>query len=376
MGLSSFIKSQFVLHLLIGYIFLVSGLIVNLLQLCTLPLWPINRSLYRHVNCRLAYSHWSQLVLLLEWWSGTSCTIYTDPQTYEHFGKEHAIVVLNHNFEIDFLCGWTVCERFGVLGSSKVLAKKQLSYVPLIGWSWYFLEIVFCKRSWAEDSVTVARDLQRLRDYPENFWLLLHCEGTRFTPEKHAISMEVAERKGLPKLKHHLLPRTRGFALCVQNLRGTVPAIYDCTLNFRGHTKPSLLGVVYGRTYKADMCVRRIPMEDIPEDEKECGDWLNKLYKEKDDLQEEYEQSGKFPGQMFQPPRRPWVPLNWAFWASLLLSPLFHFAAGVATSGSALAIAGLIAVVIAASVGVRQLISVTEIDKGSSYGINQSKKGS
>jgi lysophosphatidic acid acyltransferase/lysophosphatidylinositol acyltransferase len=33
--------------------------------------------------------------------------------------------------------------------------------------------------------------------------------------------MEVAEKKSLPKLKHHLLPRTKGFWVAVQNLRGT-----------------------------------------------------------------------------------------------------------------------------------------------------------
>lgn len=49
---------------------------------------------------------------------------------------------------------------------------------------------------------------------------LLHCEGTRFTEKKHKISMEVAEKKGLPKLKYHLLPRTKGFCVTVQNLRG------------------------------------------------------------------------------------------------------------------------------------------------------------
>lgn len=32
--------------------------------------------------------------------------------------------------------------------------------------------------------------------------------------------MEVAEKKGLPKLKYHLLPRTKGFSVTVQNLRG------------------------------------------------------------------------------------------------------------------------------------------------------------
>lgn len=49
---------------------------------------------------------------------------------------------------------------------------------------------------------------------------LLYCEGTRFTQKKHKISMEVAERKGLPKLKYHLLPRTKGFCVTVQHLRG------------------------------------------------------------------------------------------------------------------------------------------------------------
>lgn len=145
-----------------------------------------------------------ELVAALEWWSGTECTLYTDPKTYPLYGKENAIVVLNHAFEIDFLCGWTYCERFGVLGvrdsarnfathfmsvptlqvltyalfflfpqSSKVLAKKELSYVPVIGWMWYFLEIAFCKRKWEEDRKTVVKTLQNLHDYPENFWVCL-----------------------------------------------------------------------------------------------------------------------------------------------------------------------------------------------------------
>lgn len=57
--------------------------------------------------------------MLLEWWSGTECTLYTDQATVDKFGKEHVIVILNHNYEIDFLCGWTMCERFGILGVSE-----------------------------------------------------------------------------------------------------------------------------------------------------------------------------------------------------------------------------------------------------------------
>nr|XP_020639569.1 1-acyl-sn-glycerol-3-phosphate acyltransferase gamma isoform X1 [Pogona vitticeps]XP_020639570.1 1-acyl-sn-glycerol-3-phosphate acyltransferase gamma isoform X1 [Pogona vitticeps]XP_020639571.1 1-acyl-sn-glycerol-3-phosphate acyltransferase gamma isoform X1 [Pogona vitticeps]XP_020639572.1 1-acyl-sn-glycerol-3-phosphate acyltransferase gamma isoform X1 [Pogona vitticeps]XP_020639573.1 1-acyl-sn-glycerol-3-phosphate acyltransferase gamma isoform X1 [Pogona vitticeps] len=397
MGLIAFLKTQFIVHLLIGFVFVVSGLIINFIQLCTLILWPINKQFYRRVNCRLSYSLWSQLVMLLEWWSGTECTLFSDQATVDKFGKEHVIIILNHNFEIDFLCGWTMTERFGVLGSSKVLAKKELLYVPLIGWTWYFLEIVFCKRKWEEDRDTVVEGLKRLSDYPEYMWFLLYCEGTRFTETKHRISMEVAESKGLPKLKYHLLPRTRGFTTAVQCLRGTVSAVYDVTLNFRGNKNPSLLGILYGKKYEADMCVRRFPLEDIPLDEKEAAKWLHKLYQEKglndvnsslrilrlgilffplfkDALQEKYNQEGTFPGQQFKPPRRPWTLLNFFFWATILLSPLFKFGFGIFASGSPLLILAFLGFVGAASFGVRRLIGVTEIEKGSSYGNQEFKK--
>lgn len=55
------------------------------------------------------------------------------------------------------------------------MAKKELRFLPIIGWMWYFLEIVFCKRKWEEDRRTVAESLQNLHDYPENFWV---CFGS------------------------------------------------------------------------------------------------------------------------------------------------------------------------------------------------------
>ncbi|KAK2896928.1 hypothetical protein QQF64_005460 [Cirrhinus molitorella] len=345
-----------------------NGIIINLLQLCTLPLWPINKQLARKINCRLGYSISSQLVALLEWWSGTECTLYTDPESYKLYGKENAIVVLNHNFEIDFMTGWTFCERFGVLGSSKVLAKKELSFVPVIGWMWYFLEIVFCKRKWEEDRKTVVQSLRNLQDYPEKFWFLLHCEGTRFTEKKHKISMEVAEKKGLPKLKYHLLPRTKGFCVTVQNLRGTVTAVYDSTLNFRNNEMPTLLGVLNGKKYHADLYVRRIPLDTIPEDESECAAWLHKLYQEKDEFQEHYRQTGRFPGPITNPPRQLWALLNWLFWVCLLVYPLCMLLLQLLLSGSTFTVVCTFVFCLAVSVGIRWMIGQTEIDKSSNYG--------
>uniref|UniRef100_UPI0037E8F5F1 1-acyl-sn-glycerol-3-phosphate acyltransferase delta n=1 Tax=Semicossyphus pulcher TaxID=241346 RepID=UPI0037E8F5F1 len=368
MGLLQLLKSQFLCHLIICYVFLATGLIVNLFQLLTSPLWLVNKQLARKINIRLGYCVSSQLVAVLEWWSGTECTLYTDPQSYPQYGKENAIVVLNHSFEIDFLCGWTFCERCAVLGSSKVLAKKELSYIPIIGWMWYFLEMTFCKRKWEEDRRTVAQSLQNLRDYPEKFWFLLYCEGTRLTPKKPEISMQVAESKGLPKLKYHLLPRTKGFWVTVQNLRGTVAAVYDSTLNFRDNETPTLLGLLYGKKYHADLYVRRIPLESIPEDEAECAAWLHKLYQEKDKFQEQYTQTGRFPGTIKTPPRRPWPLINWIFWTCLFLYLLARVFAQLISSGSILTILASVAFCSAASLGVRWMIGQTEIDRGSSYG--------
>lgn len=117
---------------------------------------------------------------------------------------------------------------------------------------------------------------------------LLYCEGTRFTEKKHQISMQVAQSKGLPVLKYHLLPRTKGFTTTLQCLKDTggvykhthtkfkftqvfcyfclwfyfifscltVTAVYDVTLNFKDNQTPTLLGIVNGKKYKADMSVR------------------------------------------------------------------------------------------------------------------------
>lgn len=368
MGLLQMLKSQFVCHLIICYVFLVSGLIINLLQLCTLPLWLVSKQLARRVNVRLAYSISSQMVAVFEWWSGTECTLYTDPKSYQLYGKENAVVVLNHSFELDFLCGWTFCERFGVLGSAKVLAKNDLRYVPVIGWMWYFLEIVFCKRKWEEDRKTVTQSLQNLRDYPENFWFLLYCEGTRFTQKKYQVSMQVAESKGLPKLKHHLLPRTKGFWVTVQNLRGTAAAVYDSTLNFRDNKIPTLLDILNGKRYHADLYVRRIPLELVPEGEEECAAWLHKLYQEKDTFQDHYAETGRYPGPSVTPPRRPWDLINWIFWVSVLLYPLVLLFCQLLSSGSIVTILVSVALCTAASFGVRWMIGQTEIEKSSSYG--------
>lgn len=51
--------------------------------------------------------------------------------------------------------------------------------------------------------------LQRLRDYPQPFWLALFVEGTRFTQAKLLAAQEYAASTGLPIPRNVLIPRTK-----------------------------------------------------------------------------------------------------------------------------------------------------------------------
>lgn len=51
--------------------------------------------------------------------------------------------------------------------------------------------------------------LQRLKDYPQPFWLALFVEGTRFTKAKLLAAQEYASSMGLPVPRNVLIPRTK-----------------------------------------------------------------------------------------------------------------------------------------------------------------------
>jgi lysophosphatidic acid acyltransferase/lysophosphatidylinositol acyltransferase len=53
-------KSMFITVCFLSYVFIVSGLLVNFLQLCSWVIWPFSKELYRKINCYLALGIWSR----------------------------------------------------------------------------------------------------------------------------------------------------------------------------------------------------------------------------------------------------------------------------------------------------------------------------
>ncbi|KAG1661202.1 1-acyl-sn-glycerol-3-phosphate acyltransferase gamma [Nymphon striatum] len=366
-------KQWTVFHVMLGITFIVSGIILNLLQLILYVLVrPFNKDTCRKINFYLLYFSWSQLVALSEWWSGTVVNMYTLPENVKYIGKEHAVLTMNHKYDIEWLMGWVIGERFNVLGNCRVYAKKVLKYIPIIGWGWALSDMIFLDRDWTKDCQNLIQNLQELYSYVDNVWILIFCEGTRFTKEKHEASLKFAKERGLPLLKHHLLPRTKGFVFSVKNLKGKFPALYDVTIGFSPKfAEPTMQNLLYGRKMQADLYVRRIPLEDIPtETEEACAKYLFKLYEEKDELLDTYFKTGKFPFpcEPLKVEHRPYTLINLIFWACLILIPSGYYTYQALVYGSFVMKFITVGIVATFYFCTNKLIGISMASKSSSYG--------
>ncbi|KAM1415456.1 hypothetical protein ACFX2I_007104 [Malus domestica] len=195
----------------IGVLLVLSGLIVNLMQIVfSILVRPVSKSMYRKINKVVAELLWLELIWLIDWWAGIKVELYVDSETFQLMGKERALLISNHKSDIDWLVGWLVAQRSGCLGSTLAIMKKEIMFIPFIGWSMWFSEYVFLERQWTKDENTLKSCFRRLEDFPGPFWLALFVEGTRFTQAKLMVAQEFAASRGLPIPRNVLLPRTKG----------------------------------------------------------------------------------------------------------------------------------------------------------------------
>lgn len=69
----------------------------------------------------------------------------------------------------------------------------------------------------------------------------------------------------------------------------------------------------------------RIPLASLPNDEFESGEWLIKNFKEKDDIIENFRQTGNLPGQPVSLDRRPYSLICFVTWCCIMGAPLLYF---------------------------------------------------
>ncbi|CAG9771263.1 unnamed protein product [Ceutorhynchus assimilis] len=284
---------------------------------------------------------------------------------------------MNHSYETDWLMGWMACEKMGVLGNCKAYAKKVIQYIPVLGWGWKFSEFVFLERSYEKDKEVIDQQIRKLADHPDPMWLLLFPEGTRFTPKKHQISLDFANKNNLPQLKHHLLPRTKGFVASLPPMRGKVPAIYDTLIVFKDDdpVEPTMTNLLFGKQITAHMYIKRVPLEEVPDTEAEQEQYLRELFVRKDKMKESFIQTGDFfknsgvtPVEPWPAHRRLWPILNVIFWMVSILVPLLCYLVKLLFSGHLTYFIIGAGLIFAFYMLLQRTIAMSETKHGSSYG--------
>eukprot|EP00053_Salpingoeca_punica_P008417 m.75623 g.75623 ORF g.75623 m.75623 type:complete len:380 (+) comp14594_c0_seq1:188-1327(+) len=282
-----------------------SGLVVNVVQLASLLLiWPFSRNAYRRLNGSLVELYWTQLIFLAEWWANVRVSTFASKEVYDNISRDRAVFLCNHGSDLDWLIGWQAAYKFGLLGGSKCLLKKSLSYIPVLGWTWWFLEYVFLSRSWAEDQKLMTKAFRRLGEFNMPYWMVIFAEGTRITPEKYALSVEHCKANNLPVFKHVMYPRVKGWSLVVQELRNSLDSVYVATYAFPPGEPPSVADLLEGKDIDIRIHITRTPIKDLPADTAAVEQWCVDAFAGMDERLSCLKDTGSWPQPYIESPHQ------------------------------------------------------------------------
>jgi 1-acyl-sn-glycerol-3-phosphate acyltransferase len=65
-------------------------------------------------------------------------------------------------------------------------------------------------------------------------WLLIFPEGTNASDNGRIKSAAWAKKINIKDMEHMLVPRSTGSFFCLNELKGTVDYVYDCTMAYEG----------------------------------------------------------------------------------------------------------------------------------------------
>ncbi|XP_062231800.1 probable 1-acyl-sn-glycerol-3-phosphate acyltransferase 5 [Phragmites australis] len=211
--------------------------------------------------------------------------------------KECVLLFANHRTEVDWMYLWDFALRKGRLQCIKYILKKSLMKLPVFSWAFHIIEFIPVERKWEIDEAIMRMRLSELKNPKDPLWLAVFPEGTDYTEKKCIKSQEYAAEHGLPILKNVLLPKTKGFNCCLQELRSSIDAVYDVTIAYK-YRLPTFLDNVYGiDPSEVHIHIESIQVSDIPTSEDEVADWLVERFRLKDKLLSDFSTLGHFPNE-------------------------------------------------------------------------------
>lgn len=158
--------------------------------------------------------------------------------------SDRLVLVANHQVYTDWIYIWWFAYTNGMHGNLFIILKESLKYIPVIGQGMMFYGFIFMARKWQSDKPRLQHRLEKLKTehvVPQSgsprfdpMWLLIFPEGTNLSLNTKRRSDEFCQKQGFPLTRHQLLPRSTGLFFCLQQLKGTVDWVYDCTVAYEG----------------------------------------------------------------------------------------------------------------------------------------------
>jgi 1-acyl-sn-glycerol-3-phosphate acyltransferase len=206
------------------------------------------------------------------------------------------LVACNHQTWIDILALQKCFNRR--LPMLSFFIKRQLIYLPVLGFAWWALDFPFMRRHSREEirknPKLVGKDLEtariacdKLREFP--FAMMSFPEGTRFSPEKR-------DETGSP-YRNLLKPKVGGIGVVLYALGDRLQSMMDVTIvypgSFEGKSAPSFWDLLTGKVPEIIIKVREL---EIPKHllgrnfrtdrniRNELENWIKQVWREKDEL--------------------------------------------------------------------------------------------
>lgn len=254
-----------------------------------------------------------------------------------------SVVICNHQIYTDWVYLWWIAYTSELAGRVHIMLKKSLKSIPLLGFGMTNFNFLFMNRKWEHDRVNLINTLKELdanarglgplssnnpvktnndsvinwnsgahpsvrekrtnaNCWPYNF--LLFPEGTNLTADTRSKSLKYARKVNKQPFKHLLLPHVTGLRFTLETLEPSLDAVYDVTIGYSGVQSSSYAASHYslkqifleGKFPQiVDIYIRSFKLQNIPlKDEEAFTEWLYNVWKEKDELLEEYYTNGSF----------------------------------------------------------------------------------
>ncbi|KAK8079281.1 hypothetical protein PG994_003088 [Apiospora phragmitis] len=313
-------------------------IIIHLTQFLGAWFYLLNRDLYYAYMAVTKESFGLLITTMTHWWAPTVIRISGDASVAGQLSltpdgrvqcafPDRMVMIANHqryNFKLtleyqiytDWLYLWWVgyTNSPRMHGHIYIILKESIKYIPVIGPGCMFFSFIFMSRKMAVDRPRLAHRLQKLKtkhvgpdgeEYLNPMWLLLFPEGTNLSDNGRVKSGAWAEKIGVKDTAHLMLPRSTGTFFCLNELKGSVDYVYDCTVAYEGVPRGG-----YGEEYftlsstffqgrppkSVNLYWRRFSLADMPlHDQTEFDAWLRERWYEKDALMEQYVTTGRFP---------------------------------------------------------------------------------